>query len=110
MEEFADITLSQSSLRKNSGESKKNPDNPNDVNSTEIIWTKDTMWETAEAEWTSSYQRGSPTNVPYIKEFRVGIVNATTSFKHISNGGKTFVYKKNNINISQGTLQIICVL
>lgn len=94
MQNFADIKYSQSSLRKDSGEGIKNPKSPNDVNSTEIIWTKDTRWETAEAEWTSSYENGTPIKVPYMKEFCVGIVNAKTSFKHISNGGKHFCLNK----------------
>ena len=88
MEEFANITDSISSLRiENTGEVLNNPQNPNLVNATEIIWTKETQWETVEAQWSSVYKTTAPPNIHYVDVFSVGIVAAKTSFKHISSEG-----------------------
>lgn len=65
-----------------------NPRDPNDVNSTEIIWTNELEWKTAETQLTSYYETVAPTTVTYVKYFQVGIVHAKTSLKHVSGKGK----------------------
>lgn len=92
VEEFANVTDSISSLRIGDTEVLNNPGDPNLIDSTEIIWTKETQWKTAEAQWNSFYKTTAPAKVPYIKDFRVGIVYAKTSFKHIFDDGNQSMF------------------
>lgn len=87
MQEYAQITDNVCSLKIGNTEVLRNPVDPNDVNSTEIIWTKETGWQIAVSKWNSFYKTIAPTKVPYIEEFRVGLVHAKTSLKHISGKG-----------------------
>lgn len=87
MQEYAQITDNVCSLKIGNTEVLRNPEDPNDVNSTEIIWTKETGWQIAVSKWNSFYKTIAPTKVPYIEEFRVGLVYAKTSLKHISGKG-----------------------
>lgn len=85
--EFAKITESMSSLRSGKTKVCDNPNDPSEVNSTEVIWTNETQWKTVEAKWVSFYAKNVTRNVSYVKDFRVGIIAAKTSFIHIFNEG-----------------------
>lgn len=87
MEEFANITDSTSSLRSGDTDVLNNPHHPSLIDSTEIIWTNNIQWKTAEAKWSSFYKTTAPSNISYVKDFSVGIVAAKTIFKHISYEG-----------------------
>ena len=87
MEEYAIITYSISSLKIGKTKVLSNPEDPNLVNATEIIWTNEIQWETIEAEWSSFYKTTAPATVLYVDGFRVGIVHARTSFTHIFEDG-----------------------
>lgn len=87
MQDYAQIISNECSLKIGSTDVLNNPDNLNDVNSTEIIWTKETRWQTAVTRWSSFYTPIPPTKFPYVKVFRVGLVYAKTSLKHISGKG-----------------------
>ena len=91
MKEFANITDSISSLKIGDTDVLNNPRNPNLIESTEIIWTNNIQWKTAEAKWSSFYKTTAPPHISYIKDFRVGIVAAKTSFKHIPNEGNQLI-------------------
>lgn len=87
MQDYAQITDNVCSLKIGDDEVLNNPEDPNDVNSTEIIWTNKTGWQIAVTKWSSFYKTISPTKVPYVDDFRVGLVHARTSLKHISGKG-----------------------
>ncbi|XP_078322971.1 uncharacterized protein LOC111122905 [Crassostrea virginica] len=53
MMEFAKITESMSSLRSGKTKVCDNPNDPSEVNSTEVIWTNEIQWKTVEAKWNS---------------------------------------------------------
>lgn len=92
VQEYAQIKNNMCSLKIGDGVIVlENPDDSNEVNSTEIIWTNETGWQTAATRWTSFYKTVPPTRVAYIKDFRVGIVHAMTSLKHISGLGNYFI-------------------
>ena len=95
MKEFANITDSISSLKIGDIDVLNNPSNPNLIDSTEIIWTNNIQWKTAEAKWSSIYKTTAPPNISYVEVFRVGIVAAKTSFKYISNEGNQFINSNN---------------
>lgn len=93
VEEFATITDSISSLRIGETIVLQNPQDLNLVDSTEVVWTKETQWLTVEAQWNSFYNTSAPTKVAYIKAFHLGIVYAKTSFTHISTAGYHHYFK-----------------
>lgn len=93
VEEFATITDSISSLRIGETIVLQNPQDLNLVDSTEVVWTKETQWLTVEAQWNSFYNTSAPTEVAYIKAFHLGIVYAKTSFTHISTAGYHHYFK-----------------
>lgn len=79
------------SLRKSStGQVLDNPGSPSDVNSTEIVWTNEIGWQTADTIWNSQYKTEKPPDVAYVHTFRVGIVHAKTTLKHIHGKGWLF--------------------
>lgn len=84
------------SLRKGLTEVLDNPGSPSDVNSTEIVWTNEIGWETADTTWNSRYKTEQPPNVSYVHNFRVGIVHAKTILKHIR--GKGWLFRIPNSN------------
>lgn len=76
------------SLRKSStGQVLENPGSQSDVNSTEIVWTNEIGWQTADTIWNSQYKTEKPSDVAYVHTFRVGIVHAKTTLKHIHGKG-----------------------
>lgn len=87
MQDYAKITDNVCSLKIGDTEVLNNPEDPNDVNSTQIIWTKETGWQIAVTKWSSFYKTIAPTKVPYVEDFRVGLVHARTSLRHISGKG-----------------------
>lgn len=90
MEKYATISDNTCSLRNDdTGEVLRNPDNPNDVNSTEIKWTNKN-WHRAETKWNTVYEAKPHANVSYVHYFQVGIVHANTSLKYISGKGQLF--------------------
>lgn len=87
VQEYAHIVDNMCSLKIGNTEVLNNPDDPNNVDSTKIIWTKETGWETAESEWNSLYKMTAPKHISYVHNFRVGIVHAKTTLRYISGNG-----------------------
>lgn len=90
MQDYALITDNMCSLKIGVTEVLNNPDDLNDVNSTEIIWTKETGWQTAVTKWSSIYKSIPPARHAFVTDFKVGLVHAKTSLKHISGEGFFF--------------------
>lgn len=88
MEDFADVTYSMCALK--IGQVERLENDPNNIVSTQVIWTKLTDWKTAETKWDATYV---PQDVPpsltdhYIQSFLYGIVHAKTTLKYISGTG-----------------------
>lgn len=94
MQDFADIKYSMCTLR---GDSEKldNPTDPNDINSSETIWTNIVSWKTGETKWDALYKlQETPVKGDdhYVKEFVYGIVHARTTMKHISGTGTVYYF------------------
>jgi hypothetical protein len=72
-----------------------NPTDPNDVNSSETIWTNIVAWEKGETKWEALYTlQETPVNHTdhYAKNFVYGIVHAKTTLKHISGTGSVNLF------------------
>ena len=91
VQDFADVKYAMCTLRTGSVDKLDNPSDPNDVSSTDVIWTKETNWLTAETEWHAQYTlQESPPDMTnhYVQKFLYGIVNAIISLQYISGTGK----------------------
>ena len=91
VQDFADVKYAMCTLRTGSVDKLDNPSDPNDVSSTDVIWTKETNWLTAETEWHAQYTlQESPPDMTnhYVQKFLYGIVNAMISLQYISGTGK----------------------
>lgn len=91
MQDFAEIKYSMCTLKKNLTKKIDNPSDPNFVSSTEVIWTKEIDWSTAETKWDAKYVLKE--NLPnltdhYVQKFSYGIVSATTTLQYTSGTGK----------------------
>lgn len=91
VQDFADIKYSMCTLRNNRTGKIDNPSDPNVVSSTEVKWTKEVDWSTAETKWDAQYVlNASLTNFTtdhYVQNFSYGVVSATTTLQYKSGTG-----------------------
>lgn len=90
VQDYADIKYSMSTLKIVNLKKLDNPSNPNEISSTEVIWTKETGWSTAETKWDAQYKlQETPPDLTdhYVQTFVYGIVSAMTTLQYTSGTG-----------------------
>lgn len=90
VQDYADIKYSMSTLKIGNLKKLDNPSNPNEISSTEVIWTKETGWSTAETKWDAQYKlQETPPDLTdhYVQTFVYGIVSAMTTLQYTSGTG-----------------------
>ncbi|XP_062616047.1 uncharacterized protein LOC134277752 [Saccostrea cucullata] len=87
MQDYATISYSLCTLQMDDIYKLDNPKNPNSLNSTEIIWTKETYWKTAKTKWDALYVLQESIDKKedhYVKDFKYGLVHARSTLQYIS--------------------------